>query len=89
MYNQHAADQLALMKSPIEHLQVRCIDDTCTCVYLHCITCIYLVQTRFNCEYQLSRKTLGRYGLPGHAHTIKMKDLSGECINNEPKYAKQ
>jgi len=25
-----------------------------------------------------ARKTLGRFGLEGHAHTIKMKDLSGE-----------
>lgn len=24
-----------------------------------------------------ARQTLGRYGLSGHAHTIKMKDLSG------------
>ena len=36
-----------------------------------------LVQRKFNVDYQLSRKTLGRYGLPGHAHTIKIKDLSG------------
>ena len=28
-------------------------------------------------DYQLSRRTLGRYGLSGHAHTIKMRDLSG------------
>lgn len=25
----------------------------------------------------MARKTLGRYGLPGHAHIIKMRDLSG------------
>jgi ATP-binding cassette subfamily F protein 1 len=31
----------------------------------------------FNMPYQDVRKTLGRYGLSGHAHTIKMKDLSG------------
>ncbi|WAR30409.1 ABCF1-like protein [Mya arenaria] len=31
----------------------------------------------FNMEYQLSRKTLGSFGLPGHAHTIKNRDLSG------------
>ena len=31
----------------------------------------------FNMPYQEVRKTLGRYGLSGHAHTIKMKDLSG------------
>jgi ATP-binding cassette subfamily F protein 1 len=31
----------------------------------------------FNQEYQNARKLLGRYGLSGHAHTIKIKDLSG------------
>lgn len=31
----------------------------------------------FNTNYQDTRKILGRYGLPGHAHTIKMQDLSG------------
>ncbi|XP_064395208.1 ATP-binding cassette sub-family F member 1-like [Halichondria panicea] len=36
----------------------------------------YLMR-KFNVPYQLSRKTLGRYGLPGHAHTIKIRDLSG------------
>jgi ATP-binding cassette subfamily F protein 1 len=36
----------------------------------------YLMR-RFNVDYQLARKTLGRYGLPGHAHTIKIRDLSG------------
>ena len=35
------------------------------------------LQHKFNSEYQLTRKTLGRYGLPGHAHTIKIRDLSG------------
>ena len=38
---------------------------------------ILLIQRKFNSEYQLTRKTLGRYGLPGHAHTIKIRDLSG------------
>ena len=28
-------------------------------------------------EYQDCRKTLGRFGLAGHAHTIKNRDLSG------------
>lgn len=28
-------------------------------------------------DYQLSRRTLGRYGLASHGHTIKMRDLSG------------
>ena len=28
-------------------------------------------------DYQDSRKLLGRFGLPGHAHTIKIRDLSG------------
>jgi len=35
------------------------------------------LQTNFNMEYQESRKLLGRFGLAGHAHTIKIKDLSG------------
>ena len=34
-------------------------------------------QRCFNVDYQLARRTLGRYGLPGHAHTIKIRDLSG------------
>ena len=34
-------------------------------------------QRCFNTNYQDTRKILGRYGLPGHAHTIKMQDLSG------------
>ena len=39
-------------------------------------TCTH-TQSTFNVDYQLSRRTLGRYGLPGHAHTIKIRDLSG------------
>jgi len=35
------------------------------------------LQTNFNMDYQESRKLLGRFGLAGHAHTIKIKDLSG------------
>ncbi|KAL4218591.1 ATP-binding cassette sub- F member 1 [Mactra antiquata] len=35
------------------------------------------LQRNFNMEYQLCRKTLGSFGLPGHAHTIKNRDLSG------------
>eukprot|EP00730_Choanoeca_flexa_P006335 TRINITY_DN12137_c0_g1_i5.p1 TRINITY_DN12137_c0_g1~~TRINITY_DN12137_c0_g1_i5.p1 ORF type:complete len:859 (+),score=338.47 TRINITY_DN12137_c0_g1_i5:54-2630(+) len=31
----------------------------------------------FDMPYQECRKTLGRYGLASHAHTIKMRDLSG------------
>lgn len=34
-------------------------------------------QRNFNMEYQDCRKLLGRFGLAGHAHTIKIKDLSG------------
>ena len=30
----------------------------------------------------MARKTLGRYGLPGHAHTIKIRDLSGKLTHN-------
>lgn len=31
----------------------------------------------FNLPYEKGRKTLGTFGLASHAHTIKMKDLSG------------
>ena len=37
----------------------------------------FFSQRKFDTDYQLTRKTLGRYGLPGHAHTIKIRDLSG------------
>ena len=40
-------------------------------------TIFFTLQRKFNVDYQLSRRTLGRYGLAGHAHTIKMRDLSG------------
>lgn len=36
----------------------------------------YLV-TKYNLDYQDGRKMLGRFGLPGTAHVIKIKDLSG------------
>jgi ATP-binding cassette subfamily F protein 1 len=32
---------------------------------------------KFNVDYQLARRTLGRYGLASHGHTIKLRDLSG------------
>lgn len=35
------------------------------------------LQDQFNLDYQDARKNLGRYGLASHAHTIKIKDLSG------------
>lgn len=35
------------------------------------------LQREFNMQYQDTRKLLGRFGLAGHAHTIKIKDLSG------------
>ena len=35
------------------------------------------LQEKFNADLQFSRATLGRYGLPGHTHLIKIKDLSG------------
>ena len=37
----------------------------------------FFLQRKFNTDYQLTRKTLGHYGLPGHAHVIKIRDLSG------------
>ena len=35
------------------------------------------LQRLFNLPYQEARRTLGRYGLESHAHTIKIRDLSG------------
>ena len=35
------------------------------------------LQCKFNVDVQSARATLGRYGLPGYAHLIKIKDLSG------------
>ncbi|XP_055628578.1 ATP-binding cassette sub-family F member 1 [Toxorhynchites rutilus septentrionalis] len=35
------------------------------------------LQRLFNLPYEKSRKALGTFGLASHAHTIKMKDLSG------------
>lgn len=31
----------------------------------------------FDLQYEKARKQLGTFGLAGHAHTIRMKDLSG------------
>lgn len=36
-----------------------------------------MVQFSEQCDYQSARNLLGRFGLEGHAHTIKMRDLSG------------
>lgn len=36
-----------------------------------------LFQRLFNLNYQDARKNLGSVGLASHAHTIKIKDLSG------------
>lgn len=33
--------------------------------------------TKFNIDYQEARKQLGTTGLAAHAHTVKIKDLSG------------
>uniref|UniRef100_A0A0K0DC88 ABC transporter domain-containing protein n=1 Tax=Angiostrongylus cantonensis TaxID=6313 RepID=A0A0K0DC88_ANGCA len=33
--------------------------------------------SKFNIDHQLARKNLGMVGLPGHAHAVKIKDLSG------------
>ena len=46
---------------------------SCPHTYLHNLC----PQRKFNVDYQLSRRTLGRYGLASHGHTIKMRDLSG------------
>lgn len=36
-----------------------------------------MLQFSEQCDYQSARNLLGRFGLEGHAHTIKMRDLSG------------
>lgn len=41
------------------------------------LSSVEYLQKEFNLDYQDARKNLGRYGLAGHAHTIKIKDLSG------------
>ncbi|WKY13208.1 hypothetical protein Q1695_004203 [Nippostrongylus brasiliensis] len=38
---------------------------------------IEYLSTKFNIDYQSARKNLGKVGLAGHAHTVKIKDLSG------------
>lgn len=38
---------------------------------------LFASQDNFNLDYQDARKTLGRFGLASHAHTIMIKDLSG------------
>nr|CDJ88192.2 unnamed protein product [Haemonchus contortus] len=40
-------------------------------------TPIEYLSTKFNIDYQFARKNLGMVGLAGHAHTVKIKDLSG------------
>ncbi len=37
----------------------------------------YLTSKFESCNYQSCRNLLGRFGLEGHAHTIKIRDLSG------------
>ncbi|CAD5234587.1 unnamed protein product [Bursaphelenchus xylophilus] len=38
---------------------------------------IEYLSAKFQIDYQEARKNLGRCGLAGHAHTVKIKDLSG------------
>ena len=40
-------------------------------------TAVEYLHDKFNADLQFARATLGRYGLPGHAHIIQIKDLSG------------
>ncbi|XP_071802086.1 ATP-binding cassette sub-family F member 1-like [Asterias amurensis] len=40
-------------------------------------TAVEYLQRCYNLGYQEARKTLGQFGLISHAHTIKIKDLSG------------
>ena len=41
------------------------------------ITPVEHLRSAYNLDYQESRKRLGSVGLPGHAHEIKIGDLSG------------
>ena len=41
------------------------------------ITPVQHLQREYNIEYQECRKKLGSVGLAGHAHEVKIKDLSG------------
>lgn len=44
--------------------------------FVYYFFCFYY-QRLFNLQYQDVRKILGRFGLPGYAHTIQNRDLSG------------
>jgi ATP-binding cassette subfamily F protein 1 len=41
------------------------------------ISAVEYLGNKYNLDYQDARKMLGRFGLPGHSHTIVISDLSG------------
>lgn len=41
------------------------------------VTSVEYIMSKYNMNYQDARKTLGKFGLPGYAHTIAIRDLSG------------
>lgn len=69
IYNQHSAEQLGREENPSDYL-MRLFDLSYqgTSIISPCLRPHSLSE---------ARKTLGQYGLSSHAHTIKMKDLSG------------
>lgn len=75
VYNQHAADQLTMDESAVEYLQVQVVVTTSSFAIAN--ICVSYTKRLFDMDYQESRKLLGRYGLSGHAHTIRIRDLSG------------
>lgn len=41
------------------------------------VSAVQYLGSKYNLDYQDARKMLGRFGLPGHAHVINIRDLSG------------
>jgi ATP-binding cassette subfamily F protein 1 len=41
------------------------------------VSAVEYLGNKYNLDYQDARKMLGRFGLPGHSHTIVIRDLSG------------
>ena len=89
IYNQHSADQLGRDETPVEYLQRNfdiplqgeCArDGECRWRRAPRAPCAHAYFPPTHCflpPFAEARKTLGRYGLSGHAHTIRMRDLSG------------
>lgn len=71
-FDQHANEALNGEQSPIEYLSTKFNID------YQVSRCPYYCSVPFNTKsFQFARKNLGMVGLAGHAHTVKIKDLSG------------